>query len=75
VIELSKQAYVLAWSIAVVHAALGEKDKDFEWLEKGYEERSLGVTYFLAIKVDPVFDPLRSDPCFADLMRRMNLQP
>jgi len=49
---------------------LGEKDKAFEWLEKDYDDRAI-----LAIKVAPYFDPLRSDPRFADLLRRMNLQP
>ena len=68
--DLSKQKYVSAVFRAYIYAALGEKDKAFEWLEKGYEDRS---TY--TIKVDPFFDPLRSDPRFADLLRRMNLQP
>ena len=68
--ELSKQKYVPAVSRAIIYAGLGEKDKAFEWLEKGYEERS---TY--GIKADPAYDPLRSDPRFADLLRRMNLQP
>jgi serine/threonine protein kinase/tetratricopeptide (TPR) repeat protein len=68
--ELSKQKYVSAAARAIIYAGLGEKDKAFEWLEKGYEERSIG-----AIKVNPVYDPLRSDPRFADLLRRMNLQP
>ena len=57
--------------MARIYAGLGEKDKAFEWLEKGYEDRS----HRLRIKVDPPFDPLRSDPRFADLLRRMNLQP
>jgi tetratricopeptide (TPR) repeat protein len=68
--ELSKREYVPAIFVADVHVGLGEKDKAFEWLEKGFEERSLMFT-----KVDPMFDPLRSDPRFADLLRRMNLQP
>jgi hypothetical protein len=50
------------------------KDKAFEWLGKAYEDRSIGST-FVTIKVDPIYDPLRSDPRFTDLLRRMNLQP
>jgi hypothetical protein len=54
--------------------AWGSKDKAFEWLEKSYAERSQGLIGNL-IKVSPAYDPLRSDPRFADLLRRMNLQP
>ena len=71
---ISKQKYVSARYRARIYAALGDKDKAFEWLEKSYEERSIGSA-FASIKVDPIFDPLRSDPRFADLLRRMNLQP
>ena len=59
--------------VASIYAVLGEKDKAFEWLEKSYEDRS--ITGFGSIKVDPAYDPLRSDPRFSDLLRRMNLQP
>ena len=68
--EISKEKYVPAYHRAIIYAGLGEKDKAFEWLEKGYEEH-----FIIAIKVDPVWDPLRSDPRFQDLLRRMNLQP
>jgi serine/threonine protein kinase/tetratricopeptide (TPR) repeat protein len=68
--ELSKQKHVPAVDRARIYASLGEKDKAFEWLEKGYEDRSI-----VGINVQPPFDPLRSDPRFADLLRRMNLQP
>ena len=60
---------VETYSIAIIHAGLGEKDQAFEWLEKAYEERELGVSF---LKVDPTLDPLRSDPRFQDLLRRMN---
>jgi tetratricopeptide (TPR) repeat protein len=72
-IALSKQRYIAPKSVATIYADLGEKDKAFEWLEKAYEDRSLGSG--LGIKSFPDFDPLRSDPRFADLLRRMNLQP
>jgi serine/threonine protein kinase/tetratricopeptide (TPR) repeat protein len=71
--ELSKQKYVLALYRAGIYAGLGERDKAFEWLEKSYADRSIGVGF--GTIVDPMFDPLRSDPRFQDLLRRMNLQP
>jgi eukaryotic-like serine/threonine-protein kinase len=71
--ELAKHKYVPATCPARIHAGLGEKDKAFEWLEKSYDDRSLST--FPLIKVDPFYDPLRSDPRYQDLLRRMNLQP
>jgi TolB-like protein len=55
--------------IAPVYAVLGEKDKAFECLEEGYEERDWSMIF---LKVYPPFDPLRSDPRFRDLLQRMN---
>ena len=56
--------------IAYVHTGLGNVDRAFEWLEKSYQERA-GLLVFL--KVEPIFDPLRSDPRFAGLLRRLQL--
>jgi eukaryotic-like serine/threonine-protein kinase len=70
--QLSKKEYVEPVPTAQIYTALGEKDKAFEWLEKAYEQRSW---YLGFVKVDRPFDPLRSDPRFRDLLRRMNLQP
>ena len=58
--------------MALIYAGLGQKDKGFEWLGKSYEERSPLLVWVNVIRD---FDPLRSDPRFADLLRRMNLQP
>ena len=73
--ELSKRKYVPARSRAYIYVGLAEKDKAFEWLEKSYEDRSIVTGGTGAIKVDPTFYPLRSDPRFSDLLRRINLQP
>jgi eukaryotic-like serine/threonine-protein kinase len=69
---LSQHKYVPAVNMARIYAGLGEKDKAFEWMEKSYTDHSIG---FASIMVDPRFDPLRSDPRFTNLLRRINLQP
>jgi tetratricopeptide (TPR) repeat protein len=70
--SLSKHKYVPSLSIARIYAGLSDKEQAFGWLEKGYEERSTPIFY---AKVDPAWDPLRSDPRFNDLLGRMGLQP
>ena len=72
--HLSRQEFVPADAMGHIYVGLGENGKAFEWLEKGYERHSLGLAG-VDLKVDPLWDPLRSDPRFADLLRRMNLQP
>jgi tetratricopeptide (TPR) repeat protein len=54
--------------MAYVHIGLGNVDRAFEFLEKSYQERA-GLLVFL--KVEPIFDPLRSDARFAELLRRL----
>jgi hypothetical protein len=70
--DLAKKKYFPPITRVRIYAGLGDKDKAFEWLERGYEDRSI---FLVAFNVDPAFDSLRSDPRFADLLRRMNLQP
>jgi len=72
--ELSKRQYIQPRVIARICVGLGEKDKAFAYLEESLKDRSI-ETGFATINVDPTFDPLRSDPRFNDLVRRMNLQP
>jgi TolB-like protein/Tfp pilus assembly protein PilF len=68
--ETAKVRYVSPYDIATVYAALGEKDQAFNWLHKAYDERSSWLAY---LKVNPVFDNLRSDPRFIELLRRVGL--
>jgi tetratricopeptide (TPR) repeat protein len=71
--ELQKQTkrkYVSPYFIALIYTGLAARDEAFAWLEKAYEERH---PYLICIKVDPVFDSLRSDPRFDDLLRRIGL--
>lgn len=67
---LSKQVYVSPMTIALIHAGLRNNDEAFRWLEKAYEERSAWLVH---LRDEPVFDTLRSDPRFADLVRRVGL--
>jgi serine/threonine-protein kinase len=68
--ELSRQRYVSSVSIAQIYAALDDKDQAFAWLDKAEKENDANLARF---KVDPRFDSLRSDPRFADLVRRLSL--
>jgi len=61
-------SYSNASEISVIYAALGNKDQAMHWLEKGYEER-----FNPSVLLRPGFDPLRSDPRFQDLVRRIGL--
>lgn len=60
-------------SVALIYLGLGEKDQAFVWLEKAYEERSIYLAGTL--KLNPLWDPLRSDPRYANLVRRIGLPP
>ena len=66
----TKQQYVSAYSFALVYLGLGDLDKTFEWLEKAFKERS-GFLPFL--KVEPMFDSVRLDLRFQDLLHRVGL--
>jgi hypothetical protein len=65
-----KTGYSSAYLIATLYAELGDKDQAFRWLNTAYQERDL---YLLGLKSDFVLDPLRSDPRFAELVRKVGL--
>jgi tetratricopeptide (TPR) repeat protein len=58
------------YEIALVYTGLGEKQEAFKWLEEAYNTHDVGLVY---LKIDPCLDPLRSDPRFDDLLRRVGL--
>jgi tetratricopeptide (TPR) repeat protein len=63
---------VRAWAIGVIHLALGEQDAAVDWLNEAIDRRDALVT---DLKVNPLYDPLRSHPRFNDLLRRLGLEP
>jgi TolB-like protein/DNA-binding winged helix-turn-helix (wHTH) protein/Flp pilus assembly protein TadD len=64
----SNPGYSNASEIAMIYASLGDTDQAMNWLEKGYEER-----FNPGVLLRPGFDPLRSDPRFQNLLRRIGL--
>jgi TolB-like protein/DNA-binding winged helix-turn-helix (wHTH) protein/Flp pilus assembly protein TadD len=70
--EHSKQRPVASGIVAETYTALGDFDQAFAWAERTYKEHSPDLIW---LKVDPMADPLRSDPRFRDLLRRMNFPP
>jgi tetratricopeptide (TPR) repeat protein len=67
-IELSKQRYVSASRIAAACAGLGDTDQAFEWLEKALTDRCWDLRLS---GMEPLFDPLRADPRFAEVQKRI----
>jgi serine/threonine protein kinase/Tfp pilus assembly protein PilF len=68
--QVAKDRYVSPYGIAQSHARLGEKGPALEWLGKAYDERD---SRLVALKVDPCFDALRTEPKFQELIKRIGL--
>ncbi len=71
-LQLEEQRYVTPAAVIHVQMGLGDRDELFAWLEKAYAERSNFMAY---LKVYPFLDPIRSDPRYLDLVRRIGLPP
>lgn len=71
--ELAPQRYAPPLANALASLGLGQMDEVFKWLDRAYEERD--GHRFAFLNVDPIFDPLRSDPRFENLLRRVGLPP
>ena len=68
--ESAKSDYVPSVLVAGACVRVGEKERAFQWLEKGFEERD---DLMINLKVEPVFDGIRSDPRYEDLVRRVGI--
>jgi serine/threonine-protein kinase len=68
--DIAKTRYVMSYCVATIYAALGDMDKAFIELENAFAERDF---HLHRLKVDPLMNPLRRDPRFQDLMRRVGL--
>ncbi len=69
-LEISKNHYVSPHWFAAVQESLGNKDEGFKWLDQAIDRRFGPMIY---LKVNPIWDPLRSDPRFPERMRRVGL--
>ena len=65
---LSKQRFVTAFGVALVHAGRGRIDEALRWLDRDFDERSHWLVW---LRLDPRWESLRSDPRFAELISRM----
>ncbi|MGB8509212.1 MAG: protein kinase, partial [Pyrinomonadaceae bacterium] len=66
----ARDAYVSPYYFALIYAGLNERDEAFDWLEKAFEARD---EWLIWLGTEPKLDDLRSDPRFADLLRRVGL--
>jgi len=68
--SISSTRYVSPYGLAQIYAALSDKEATFKWLQLAYDDRAVWISY---LAVDPVFDSVRSDQRFQDLLRRVHL--
>jgi tetratricopeptide (TPR) repeat protein len=68
--EAQKTQYVRTYYVASIYAALGDKNHAFAELEQSFKDKDC---FLPRLKIDPFMDPLRDDPRFTDLLKRMNL--
>jgi TolB-like protein/DNA-binding winged helix-turn-helix (wHTH) protein/tetratricopeptide (TPR) repeat protein len=70
--QRSRTGFVPAYDLAVVNIGLGEKEAALKWLEKAYDE---GDWAFIVFATEPRLDPLRSDPRFQTILKKLDLPP
>jgi hypothetical protein len=70
--SLSKTQYVTSYAFALIHTALGQPDSAFAWLDRAVQERTHWLVW---LNRDLRWKPLRGDPRFTSLVRRVGLPP
>jgi tetratricopeptide (TPR) repeat protein len=68
-LELNRRQQIAPAGFVMAYIGMGNKEQAFIWLEKAYSQHANLTT----LKVDPIYDPLRGDPRFQDLLRRVGL--
>ena len=71
IIQTAEQTYIPPTSVAILAFALGHIDLGFEWLEKAYEAFDVRLSW---LKIEPVFDTVRSDSRFRNMLRKVGLE-
>jgi tetratricopeptide (TPR) repeat protein len=69
--QRSKSEYISPYDVAIIYVGLGDTENAIEQLEKAYDDRAGWMIY---LNVEPMLDPIRSDPRFTALLHRMKLQ-
>lgn len=69
-IDRSDSTFVTPWQIATIYTRAGQKDKALVWLEKAFAYHDTNMPY---IGIDPIFDILKDDPRFSNLLKKMKL--
>ncbi len=69
-IARSRTTFVTPWQIGTLYTRAGKNNEALDWLEKAYEAHDGNTPY---LSVDPIFDNMRNEPRFQDILRRMNL--
>jgi serine/threonine-protein kinase len=69
--NISTRRYVPALYFALISTGLGDKDDAFRWMDAAVQEKT---EYLVYLATEPLADPLRNDPRFADLVKRVGVQ-
>jgi TolB-like protein len=69
-IKASEDQYVSSRAIATIHTGLGDATLALDWLERAYKERAAWISF---LKVEPIWDPLRDEPRFQALLKKIGL--